>query len=1019
MDGGTNPPYRVRCKSAMAGCQRTAANVIRSGPCNPQDTVPAYHETTQYNGNPPGTLPDSSPCGISAEGSGPFGPYPKPYPNRAFAQAGTVNLAVALKKGFKNAQGARYWHGRYGWLTHFSQPNLAMPCTDSLGRVRPVLAESFQPSPPDTKYLSLTASASIVKTGNAEEYPQGSGSLSGRTVAVAPNTGVISLTPGTFSGDFQADLQALVAMADWNIADILGHFGGFVTEFWDDTTYFTTSYSGGVYTLSTTGWDGGPVGVVEEIFVSAGSCYRNMREYNNDADVWLPTLAESLTWSDDTFSYTSVATSNQYYTGYTTDQGVITSTVTASLGGSNPYTDVMNDVWSILAVWDLTNDLIYPWRTDGNTGTAPLVTRSEVQGEVGPVTSEPYTLGWVDPNAALFNGSIIGAPLPAGYGYNADGSSQGIFDFAHQVYGLCSGNDAPDFWSVQGYGSRTPSFLPANCPQWTREDIAARMPPGAWQFYDYVLGPETHQTGLPVMAQKWAEIANPWPSHNFARPAGADRFAFDESAPDGTSRVYQVLSGYHNGTGDTITLGALGLVDDVNGNHPGSASTDPLQKPIGNPVDYIETWGNVGSLDVGQPVINSGDVWGGQSVGGFYTISLVGQSQVLLGQKIFNMPTGWACAPGCDDEATAFGRLRFPNCPGILGRAAVSLVTNASPCHLTLAASPNLAVNLTGSHPLSEQVDICAGDMTVLAANVTLTRVSDTDFTVPNSGATAYATIASAAFIVPVALHDGTTPGTHYWWDDEYPKGDLLVLQFGFNYRLQNEVTRINNLIANCITPAGPFATCVTSPYCAPLGSTQVPPFSAYDSFIQTEYCLGVNPCGPPVICISPNPENFPGSIPAIPFAAMTLDPQYGSRWQAIPMTSMGDPLWQKPHLPPAPVDPITEEPLGAFAWAMDDGSCKHNVADPPTAYYPHMRVVEARATLPNGGGPPQNETAPALPAGVTIGFTSPVANNDSQTAFAPGPGGAVAWVFHDAACGCMASAGIWDSYYSTFVIYC
>jgi len=981
MDGGNNPPYRQHCKSLLAGCQRTAANVIRTGPCNPQNTVPAYHSTTLYNGNAPVTLPASNPCGTGPQADPPYGPYSLPYPAQTFAQAGTVNLGTAKKIGFKNVQAARFWHGRYGFTVHMGQGgqgDTVLPCTDANGGISPTAPiESLSLSPPSTKYCSLSGSASYTRVSvPAGAYPEleFSGSITGRSVVVNPLTGVVTAagSVATSGGIGPTDMSDLMALADGAVASFYQYFGGFVTDDWSDKDYFTTTYSDGVFTVTwTPSFNGGQV--VETLSFANGSIerklYGNVSLDGGQTYAWGVYSDESMTWSDTEFNYSFV----QYDTDYQTNKSVI-----VTLGAPNSKASLWADLVTLAGQWDLTDDLKYPWRTDNNTGMAPLVTRNEVPGEIAPVTSVSLTPGWVDPNATKYDGSIVGAPYPAGYGYNSDGSFGGIFDFGHENYGPCPGDDSPDFWAVQSYGAWTPNYLPANCPQWTREDIATRFPGAGHLLYNFLLNPEEQRSGLPVVLQKWAEIDETWQSYNCARPAGADRFTFDETTSGGTSLVYQVKSGYAHGTGDTIVL------------------TDNM--------------GN--ALAPGLPAINSGDIWGGQSVGGFYHITSAGTSQVLLGQKIFNVPTGWNTAPGCNDAATAFGRLRFPSCPGILGRVAVSAVTNASPCHLTLQPSPYLAVNLTAP----EYVDICAADMTVLASNVQITRVSDTDFTVP----TAYATIAAAMFVVSVTLHDGTTPGTHYYWDDQYPKGDYLILEWGFDYRAFAETARINTLISQCASKSGgPFTTCTEGLDCTALGSTQTVPFSAYNSFIQTAGCMPVNPCAPPVICISPNGEVFPNGI-TVPFPTiLDFDAEYGTRWQAAPMTSMGDPLWQVPHNPPPPDDPITGLPLGNFTWSMDDGSCKSASASPPTSFYPHMPVVEARATLPANGGPAQNETAPALPAGVTIGFTSPVTNADSQTAYAPSPGSATSWTFHDAACGCMGSAGTWAAYYATFVLYC
>jgi hypothetical protein len=80
----------------------------------------------------------------------------------------------------------------------------------------------------------------------------------------------------------------------------------------------------------------------------------------------------------------------------------------------------------------------------------------------------------------------------------------------------------------------------------------------------------------------------------------------------------------------------------------------------------------------------------------------------------------------------------------------------------------------------------------------------------------------------------------------------------------------------------------------------------------------------------------------------------------------------------------------------MDDGSCQDDIAgscpeDPPTYFFAFTPLVEPRLTLPDNYGPAQNETAPALPSGIQIGWLSPVdhAAGDPDVALpprAPGP---------------------------------
>jgi hypothetical protein len=96
-----------------------------------------------------------------------------------------------------------------------------------------------------------------------------------------------------------------------------------------------------------------------------------------------------------------------------------------------PFTaqDVFNDAVSLLAKWDLSDDNVYPWRTDNYRTVYPLVTRSAVQRNVTMLSASAassdapsfFDPGWVDVMAADHDGSIRGAPLVGPTGVFTDG----------------------------------------------------------------------------------------------------------------------------------------------------------------------------------------------------------------------------------------------------------------------------------------------------------------------------------------------------------------------------------------------------------------------------------------------------------------------------------------------------------------------------------------------------------------------------------------------------------------------
>ncbi|HSY18506.1 MAG TPA: hypothetical protein VK815_09245, partial [Candidatus Acidoferrales bacterium] len=628
------------------------------------------------------------------------------------------------------------------------------------------------------------------------------------------------------------------------------------------------------------------------------------------------------------------------------------------------YEGVYSDLKTLLSYWPLNDDAQYPWRTDGIWQIAPLMSRDEIPANVSLSAGDTAILRydgdtpvlWVDPAAGLYTGKILGMPVRAALSdpnsllYNPDfspdasGDYQDFFDYLATVWKACQFTALPpdggtyvDFF-ITGYGqwlsdaiALTGAQLPHCATQWTNNYDAMNKRPYAWLIqgdsepYDSngqpSAGIDFHaHRGDALWGQKCAEVKELWPSQNFGRPGGADKFSFDET------QVYCIAGITGEGEGATITLSTTS----------------------GDSVTLTDASG----------------YWGGKSVGGFYAITWDG-SQVTLGAKTFDLPTGWTSPSGDDD--TVFGKLRFPDAPPILGRLAVSAVADMTGVRqLTVEACPYLGLGTT-----PDAVDICAADMTVLAAAVAVTRVSDTTFTVP----TALATIASAKYLV--------THGAPAWyWDDNGIKGDFVVHQWLSDFRTNGEAGRldgINDCNGNPAAPAGNRG------------------FNTDGSgFQQTPAALPFVPCCPQVIAITPNGETWPQAV-VIPFPdTFKFDEYYGAKWQAEIEQAMVDLFWQTPH-PPCGLTPPDR-------WMMDDGSCPKS--DPPNDnggtdhLYAHAPLVEARITLPGNGGNNQDEAAPDLPAGVSIGYRSPVDYDDGlkphgQIGYDPTTGNPTpAWTF-------------------------
>ena len=150
---------------------------------------------------------------------------------------------------------------------------------------------------------------------------------------------------------------------------------------------------------------------------------------------------------------------------------------------TNAYTsdDVHTDVNAALAVWNLADDIQYPWRLDAEVTHGPLVTYNE-RGPIKPDFSiYPGTDPTPPPRSDIADGGIIGAPLdrqisagnPNGVWYNP-----GYFNFAHLNYKYCI-EDAEKKWYVESFGAYAPSYLPF-ATQWVNDLDAGVLPQGAF-----------------------------------------------------------------------------------------------------------------------------------------------------------------------------------------------------------------------------------------------------------------------------------------------------------------------------------------------------------------------------------------------------------------------------------------------------------------------------------------------------------------------------------------------------------
>jgi hypothetical protein len=716
---------------------------------------------------------------------------------------------------------------------------------------------------------------------------------------------------------------------------------------------------------------------------------------------------------------------------------------TITLSNSNPSSNIYTDLKSLLAYWPLNDDLLYPWRTDGKPQIAPLVSRNE-KGKTSPMFTvpafsvndmaspindaggnAPFASGWAptynqmdwfDPiayqwryptgmnqsNSAslglvqMIDGSILGKPNPAGY------LDYFMWNFQNWIACCDTSGDTPLIsWFTDSGGILVSVFngeavvqLPLNTTQWTNNLQSINKIPGAYLGYNDNTLIGSADADCPniggavdagyLWAQKYAEIKENFQAQNYARPAGADKFLYEET------RVLCATNLGGAGAGSTWTI------------------TNYLDETPADGTDFTGTWGG--------PVVD-----------GFYSVSSYAGGILTLGAKAYDVPDDWVSAS--QDDAVCFGKLRFPSEPSLLGRASVTVDASGK---IFIFDSPqtNFGMSVAGT----ESIDIYDGSMTGIASSVTVKvfkpwkssfayssgdvvtdgangQICTTGGTSSGSAPSWNVTLGgttSDSSVVWTLLFIGATAdsnfyspttgyssagwvviaGVKYEYNSNFPRGNCLVLDWTFDTR-----TSANLLGAG----SSEYLRLTGVLDCSGVQVSRPTPNTGFSEFSQTQFCTPFSQCEPRVICITPNAESF-ANAHVIPFPeTFTMDERYGSKWCAFVQMTMNDLYWQSPHTPcSAQSQSIADDPGDMVSgtdiiWKMDDGSCQVDSFDETTGkqtmFYPHAPQVEAEIVIPSYGmGTPQTDI-PTLPSGFSLPWLSPVTNTTGDIAFPPAPG--------------------------------
>lgn len=918
-----------------------------AGPADPVTRVPYARPATQHDG-----CSDDVVCGGPGDGLPFCGPQ---VVTNVFGDDYLFDFAAfrpfkCMKYGFKNVMGRRFWHGYqaggFRGENYFGSSTTVVDDDHPFTALTSYVFSTPYRTPAQNKYCSLAATAShasIAGTGAGCEGEVSCSYSRSIIISVSPSTGIKTVSStstydpcdGSHCHSIFADPAVLFAQINASYNDWTS---GLRARFAFDAGLYTVSEYGDNF-FTYTDNSNGLVAYHAEWDLSAGTfaydIYSVLSSSCDDTGTGSWGVAESLRVSIGETSFSFVLTN--------TDDGGAqrVDTVTATLSDANNGPDLVDDIYTMLAYWDLTDDLLYPWRTDAFTKRAPLLTRDEVPDAVGILATDTFEvvdpddttqikdvncvspggdgyiptyakIPWVDPNTGLYSGDIVGLPIMPGGKY-----PNRYWDGTHENDVFCEGGD---FYYVQSYGTwNVDDSMPATATQWTKltEEITPRIPAGATLF-----GPHIEQDGAIIEVMKYAEIKQPIYSHNYFRPCGADRFIFDNS---NTQCIKSVTGSGDPGDPYVVTLenGLTGIATN----------------------DLCRTRGDHDLVPAG--------VW---------KVTKNADDQYELTTLMFDVPSNADdFVLGSTTFATAdmFGKLRFPLAWPIEGvSAVVSVIADPdNPATKTIVRCNPVPWLRDGDH-----VDFSG---VPLSNNLAVEVIDDTHFRVTATASGAYTSGGT------VKSHGAPSKD----WFDRKPKGDFLAFIWRHNFR---DFVFDSGIRANQNANGMP---------------------QSVDLFEVKEDCVPFSACEPMVICFSPNGERFPNGVTyplpggssgwdsksssAIGAAgALLMDALYGARWQALILTQMVDPMntTSSTFLPPPMPCVAGDTWTGGeridehhVSWSEDDGSCADDIYiggdDGCTgdiackAFYPNRPYVEAMATVPDG--------APALPGDIVINYLS------------------------------------------------
>ena len=311
---------------------------------------------------------------------------------------GTAELVVDYRRqqrfGGKWVLARKFWQGKFGAIDQ-NDPHIINGFTFDAtgGTFTPTYGDATAtPAPPQSKWRTI----SVVSTGRATV--PGVGDFTGLSVngssTIDRYSGIKTKTGS--ESDFTAVYAAMgsgflkdtmesafdTSLLDWNT--LIGGYMKFVRNAFDHSnTYVVVSST--VFQL----WQDLGFGsqLSEQVTVTMGTCSRNYyaaHTFPGDTSQVVEET-ESVSVGNTVVTYSWSQSNIQDAPTGTTASG----SATATYSDEYTSTDCLGDFYALINAWDLTDDNVYPWRTDEELANAPLI----VYDEVGPNEPSPSYTG--------------------------------------------------------------------------------------------------------------------------------------------------------------------------------------------------------------------------------------------------------------------------------------------------------------------------------------------------------------------------------------------------------------------------------------------------------------------------------------------------------------------------------------------------------------------------------------------------------------------------------------------------